>query len=123
VQEHLDHGDFLGKCTPNCVAPAVNAAISTTVPVALEVPVSALEVKVMNNPSVSNVPFRLKVVSNNEVDAIQMRVMDGTGKPIEYKSALRNGQTVEIGRTYVQGMYFVEVLQGNQRKMVKLVKQ
>ena len=45
------------------------------------------------------------------------------GKPIEYKPNLRNGQNVEIGKTYVQGIYFVEVLQGSQRKMVKLVKQ
>lgn len=124
VQAHLDHGDFLGSCTSNCLPPPVIAAspaMTPTLPVELQP--TALDVKVMNNPSVSNVPFRLKVVSDNEKDAIQMRIMDGTGRPIEFKPGITNGQTVEIGRAYVQGMYFVEVLQGKQRKVVKLVKQ
>lgn len=106
----------------HCLPPPVITAGASMTPTLLpEMQVTALDVKLMNNPSVSNVPFRLKVVSND--GGIQMRVLGGTGKPIEYKPNLRNGHTAEIGITYVQGIYFVAVLQGSQRKMVKLIKQ
>lgn len=126
VQSHLDHGDFFGKCNASCTPPNPSAHTLVTIPVqdeTVEKPVTALDVKVLNNPAGSSTPFRVKVLSNNLVDNIRVRVTEVTGKPIEIISTLRSGQTVDIGKAYVPGMYFMELQQGNQRKVVKLVKQ
>jgi hypothetical protein len=85
--------------------------------------VKELEIKVMNNPSHRDMPFKLQVISNNEKDAISMRLMDGTGRLIEHRQSLRSGQTVEIGSVHIQGMYYAEFVQGGQRKVVKLIKE
>ena len=50
-----------------------------------------------------------------------LRVMDISGRIIETKNVASN-QSVRIGDNYRAGMYFAEILQGNERKIVKLVK-
>jgi hypothetical protein len=82
-----------------------------------------LDVKVQNNPSTGASAFRLQLRSNDRVTPIALKVTDMTGKPLEAKQGLANGSTVELGRNYIQGMYMVEVVQGDQRKVIKLMKQ
>jgi hypothetical protein len=47
--------------------------------------------------------------------------MDVSGMIIEIKNVASN-QTLRIGDNYRTGMYLAEVIQGNERKIVKLVK-
>lgn len=82
-----------------------------------------LDIKVANNPSNGSTSFRLQILSNDRVTPIALKVTDMTGKPLEAKQGLANGSTVELGRNYIQGMYMVEVVQGDQRKVIKLMKQ
>lgn len=120
VDAHLAHGDFLGNCTANCEPPPQP---QRSVSVNITPEAKALDIIVMNNPSPGGEPFRLKVVSNIHTDDIRMRIMDAAGKPMANKPGLRHGQTVEIGTTYLPGIYYAEVRQGTQRKLVKLIKQ
>ena len=85
--------------------------------------VSKLDILSFNNPSLGSTAFRLQVVSNDRDAPIQLRITDIQGRSLEMMSNLRSGATVEVGRSYVQGMYFVEAIQGEQRKVVKLLKQ
>lgn len=118
VAAHLAHGDFLGNCTPNCIAPVYARPINN----ANNAIAGLLDVKVMNNPSVKNSPFILKITSPNPNNEIKIKVMDLTGKLVEYKAAVRSGQTVEMGRNYATGLYIIEVSQGHLRKLVKVLK-
>jgi hypothetical protein len=52
-----------------------------------------------------------------------VRIIDLSGKVIEVKRALMAGQTLQLGANYRPGMYFIELIQGAQRKIVKVVKQ
>ena len=84
---------------------------------------SVLDIRVQNNPSTGASAFRLQLRSNDRVTPIALKVTDMTGKSLEAKQGLANGSTVELGRNYIQGMYMVEVVQGDQRKVIKLMKQ
>ncbi|MDQ3843104.1 MAG: T9SS type A sorting domain-containing protein, partial [Bacteroidota bacterium] len=96
---------------------AVNTAVEEVTP---EV-ISKLKVAAYPNPSTRY--FTLQINSNVTKDAITLRVVDLSGKLIELRNNLQAGQTLRLGDKYQPGMYFVEVLQGNRRELLKLVKQ
>jgi hypothetical protein len=52
-----------------------------------------------------------------------LKVIDLSGKLIEVRNNLVAGQTLQLGNNYRPGMYFVELIQGDKRRIVKLVKQ
>lgn len=126
VQEHLNHGDYMSDCMTNGVTPPVSMTSAARAGIAgLEEPATTeLQIRLMNNnPSQPNVPFRLHILSNNTSDLMSLRVLDATGKLIENRQYIRSGQTIEIGATYRKGVYLVEARQGQQHKVIKLIKQ
>jgi hypothetical protein len=72
----------------------------------------------MPNPSARG--FMLNV-TGDPTSQLVLRVMDISGRIIETKNVTSN-QSIRIGDNYRAGMYFAEILQGNERKVVKLVK-
>jgi hypothetical protein len=124
VAEHLRHGDYLGSCAPNCASPAAStSSIQARNGGALDISITELDLQVVTNPARGHVPFKLRVTSNNMKDGISLRVMNGAGKVVTHKQSIRPGQTFDVGASYLPGMYFAEVLQGQKRKVVKLLKQ
>jgi hypothetical protein len=85
-----------------------------------ELPDVKLELIAFPNPSVTQ--FNLKLQSSNITDKITIRVFDMNGRTVQVIQNLATGQTVQLGSGYRPGIYFVEMLQGNQRKQVKLLK-
>jgi hypothetical protein len=53
-------------------------------------------------------------------EVVKMQVLHSTDLA---DSSANEHTTVEMGASYIQGMYFVELVQGNQQKIVKLIKQ
>jgi hypothetical protein len=51
-----------------------------------------------------------------------VKVVDVNGRLIEVQQNLYTGQVIELGAKYTQGTYFAEVMQGTNRKVVKLIK-
>jgi uncharacterized repeat protein (TIGR03803 family) len=82
--------------------------------------VAGLAVQAYPNPSTNS--FRLVIQSENE-GSVQLRVMDILGKVIESFSNLPGNGSIELGGRYAPGMYIVEMIQGNERKQLKLIKQ
>ena len=76
-------------------------------------------VQVIGNPSTSY--FTLKLQSNINIP-VQIRVMDATGKMVEAKANNNANSTVQIGHDFRSGIYYAELLQGNNRKVVQLIK-
>jgi hypothetical protein len=76
-------------------------------------------VRVLNNPSPSY--FELHTESNSS-GTINVRIVDANGRLIELMKNVSVGQSIKFGNAYKQGIYFAEVVQGQNRKVLKLVK-
>jgi hypothetical protein len=85
-----------------------------------EVLADQFSVSAYPNPSLSQ--FTLKISSNNTREAISVRVINQMGQVVEVRNNLVAGQTIQFGNTYRSGAYFVEVIQGKERRQLKLIK-
>ena len=108
---HLSHGDMLGTC-------GAASAITKSSFEKEASPASRLAIVAMPNPSAKN--FSLNIVGNSN-SQLALRVMDVSGRIIEARN-VTPGQTIKVGDRYRTGIYFAELMQGNERKIVKLVK-
>jgi hypothetical protein len=81
----------------------------------------AFQLKAFPNPSTAY--FNVQVESDNVKEKINVRVMDLYGRTIEVVNNVISGQTIKLGGAYRPGIYFVEMIQGNRRQQVKLLKQ
>ena len=79
--------------------------------------------EVVTAPNPSNSYFNLTVKSSNTNEPVLVRVMDELGRMIEQKENVMPGSTIRFGEKYIQGMYFIMVVQDKNRKTIKLVKQ
>jgi hypothetical protein len=78
-----------------------------------------LDVKVLPNPTLTH--FEMIVSSDDKETPVQIRVISGAGRVLNAMKATV-GQRVQFGQEYTSGMYVAEVVQGNKRKTVKLIK-
>lgn len=80
---------------------------------------NSLMITVAPNPSRNY--FTLKLQSGKP-DIISLRVMDINGRVVEVKGGLMPGSSVQIGNDYPAGYFVAEMIQGNERKLVQLIK-
>ena len=98
------------------------AAITKTTRQAAPVVESGIfELRAYPNPSTSQ--FTVQIESSNRTEKIQVRVMDLSGRIVELLNNLSGSQTIRLGGNYRPGMYIVEMIQGDSRKQLKLIKQ
>jgi hypothetical protein len=129
VDAHLTQhaGDRLGSCDQSpCVSTSITSADkgvgATATKEGTETAASTeevLKVTVMPNPSTTY--FTLKLESKYETP-VNLRVMDGAGRVIDARSKLGANSTLQIGHNYSSGTYYAELIQGNTRKVVQLIK-
>jgi hypothetical protein len=115
VAAHLAHGDQLGSCNQVCGTVA-KGIVEPIPPVAAGL---AFEVQVAPNPT-SNF-FALRVKSSDNETAVTVRVVDVFGRTIE-KQTITAGGTLKFGERYANGAYYAEVIQGSEKKVIKLMK-
>ena len=108
---HLSHGDMLGEC-------GLTNSITKNSFEKETIATSRLTLVAMPNPSAKG--FMINV-TEDAGSQLMLRVMDLSGRIIETKNVTSN-QSIRIGDNYHAGMYFAEIVQGNERKIVKLVK-
>jgi|GEM_PF-1074192 len=125
VQEHLDHGDFYGKCTANCLPPAAravttpgimggqSAVIGSTAPGR-----QVMTADVMPNPTATH--FSLRVQSSS-MEAVVVRVFDMAGRQVELLRGSAGG-AFQFGSRLKPGMYIVEVHQGDYARVLRVIK-
>jgi hypothetical protein len=78
-----------------------------------------LSVNVMPNPSADN--FNL-IINGKEGDAVTVKITDMFGRIIETHERATSTGILRLGATWKSGIYFAEVVQGDQRKVVKMIK-
>src|SRR5688572_12226266 len=109
VADHVLHGDMLGSCEPGSVrVPSASVREETDV-----------AIRVLSNPSPNHFEIQIRGKADNN---IKITVYDNMGRVIERKSSLSSNQIVRFGNSYNSGIYLVEIVQGTQKQIVKLVK-
>ena len=125
VDAHLTghSSDRLGSCDQStCNTTIVNATAANSSKATGEtVASSAAELKVTVMPNPTTTFFTLKLESKFETP-VSMRVMDARGRVVDAKSKIGANSTIQIGHNYSSGIYYAELIQGNTRKLVQMVK-
>ncbi len=62
------------------------------------------------------------VINSNDENPVTVRVMDISGRVIETHEKIAYSGILKLGQLWKAGSYFAEVIQGEQRKVVKLIK-
>jgi hypothetical protein len=115
VEAHLAHGDMLGACA------AARPVVSATAPSILERSLGQMVIRVMPNPSSHHFSIRLEGGETGSTN--QLRVFDIMGRIVEQRVHLRSNQTIQVGDQYQRGIYFVEISNGKEKTVMKLIRQ
>ncbi|MDB5250699.1 MAG: Fibronectin type domain protein, partial [Segetibacter sp.] len=78
-----------------------------------------LNVKVLSNPTQYEFTLQLKGKSN---EPISVRLSDLNGRHVNVFNNLPSNHTLRLGNTLRKGVYLAEVVQGDERKIIKLIK-
>lgn len=81
---------------------------------------ATFDVAAMPNPSRGD--FNLSFSGTDYNSPLSLQINDATGRPIENKKYDYSGRSINIGGNYAPGIYFLTVIQGTNRKTIRLVK-
>ncbi|MBW4360992.1 HYR-like domain-containing protein, partial [Flavobacterium taihuense] len=123
VQEHLNHGDFLGKCTSTCKAPASNAKTPHSDKILVEATATDIEpvefvVKVFPNPTDNQFTLVLEGGSSEKIEVLVYDMLARKVKSIEKNK----NQAIIFGEEFPVGEYIVLIRQGDNAKTLNLIK-
>jgi len=74
-------------------------------------------------PNPTQSAFTIKLESSVTTEKVRLRVYDLSGRTVQVMNGLSANQTIQVGVDYRPGVYFIEMIQGTQRKQLKLIKQ
>ena len=123
VQEHLNHGDFLGKCTSTCKAPVSNAKTPHSDKMLVEATVTDIDptefaVKVFPNPTDNQFTLVLEGGSSEKIEVLVYDMLARKVKRIEKNE----NQPIVFGEEFPVGEYIVLIRQGDNAKTLNLIK-
>jgi len=116
VKDHLSShaGDKLGQCGQDPCS-----AQSRIVTRNKSLVGKSFKVAVLPNPSRSS--FTLSIESNNDLP-VNIRLLDIQGREINRLENIAANSNVKVGDKLNNGFYLAEIVQGDERKIIKLVK-
>jgi chondroitin-sulfate-ABC endolyase/exolyase len=117
VQNHIAHGDFIGVCTSNCIAPIVTAKFEKLAKTTLES--TSFDVKAYPNPSSHK--FTLVVTGYNSNGKVEIFVYDMLARLLQ-RIVKNDDEPIVFGEELAAGEYLTVVKQGNNIKVVNLIK-
>ncbi|TDH26763.1 T9SS type A sorting domain-containing protein [Segetibacter sp. 3557_3] len=78
-----------------------------------------LRIKALPNPTIAC--FTL-ILQSDKVESMDVKVIDAVGRLIEMRSKVASNSSLTIGDKYRPGIYYVEIVQGSERVILKLIK-
>ena len=108
VATHLAAGCSLGECIGSRNAPS-----------AIETEVADFKTDIIPNPS-SN--FFSLVINTKDPSPVSIRIMDVLGRVVEMKNNMAVSEKYTFGNGLKPGVYLAEIIQGKNRKVIRLVK-
>jgi len=73
-------------------------------------------------PSPSNNIFNVRMEGDRKLGKISLRITNHLGELKETRNSLEVGQSIKLGASYPSGVYFIEAMQGKNKKLIKVVK-
>jgi hypothetical protein len=122
VAAHLENhpDDKLGQCGQNpCSAQQILVMSNNNINKTSNSASEPLNVTVLPNPSKSH--FTLQIAGNNEIP-VSIRVLDLQGRMIKKIGSIQANSTIQMGQNLKSRFYLAEVIQGNEKKIIRLVK-
>ena len=110
VAAHLAHGDYVGLCTPTCLPPSTSKMQNLAG--------GEMTVKVWPNPSNSQFELFVESTSDEKIDIV---VYDMLGRIVSSIIVI-DSPIVTFGDTLAAGTYLIEVFQGNEKRMLRVIK-
>jgi hypothetical protein len=114
VDTHVPNhgGDGLGKsCSQTC-----NTYSRSSLPAVLPV----FSVSVSPNPSEGF--FMLQVKSDDQYTRVSVRIMDAFGRTVQVMDNVIIDKAIRFGDKFASGAYYAEVIQGEERKVIQMMK-
>jgi uncharacterized delta-60 repeat protein len=108
------------------IAQTVTSALTVMKPTSSAVSAEkkyAVDFDAMAWPNPANDVFNVIVRSNDGTTKITVKVFDAMGRVVDTKHSIAEGETLKLGENYRPGVYVIEIVQGSQRKTLKLIKQ
>ena len=127
LSSHLTSGSsghmncYLGPCRNLCVNTTAAPTTRITLPVT-ELSKNDNTLTVNASPNPSGTYFEIKIQSEDMLTPATIRITNTNGNPVETFRNVAISTVLKFGSNYINGSYFVEVMQGNLRKTVKLIK-
>jgi hypothetical protein len=120
VAAHLAHGDFIGECAANCEAPyyARGAVVAGKEEAFTD---EKEEFNIAAYPNPSSTEFTLQV-KGTATATVTVKVLDVNGVVRSTTVMSPKSNTIKLGNELKAGTYMVEVIQGTERKVLKLLK-
>lgn len=118
----LNHkNDYLGSLNQAPCNSSLNTTTATADKTSLSATeeVSGLEVTASPNPTATF--FTIRISSRYE-HPVTIVLTDQSGRTMETKPNLQPNSTVQLGHNLLNGSYYAEIIQGNRRKVIKLIK-
>lgn len=112
VAAHLAHGDVIGHCSnaKSLTTPFTNQAEQGN---------NQLSVRALPNPSQTY--FNLQITGSTGSN-VQVKVYDVLGRNVETMSLANANQSLRFGSSYKPGIYLVEIVQGEEKQILRLIK-
>jgi hypothetical protein len=111
------------KCDCDCELFQYAATADATKVLSPIINQSKKDLSIIAYPNPSTNVFTLRLESSNQVEEIIMNVVDINGRMMETRKSLIPNQSIKFGENYKPGIYITEVVQGKERKTIKLIKQ
>jgi hypothetical protein len=107
----LHGGDGLGQSCQQTCSPFASKNIPAP---------EAFTALVTPNPSAGS--FTLQVKSDDVYTIVSVRIMDAFGRTVQVMYNVAVNKAVRFGEKFASGAYYAEIVQGEERKIVQLVK-
>lgn len=106
---HLAHGDFLGSCDSSRISGEVNDERPTF-----------FDVVSWPNPAKNN--FNIRLTTPDDLNSVDIQVLDITGKRV-HNGTFNWNDNYQFGDNLNSGVYFVKIVQANNARVLRVIKQ
>lgn len=109
-------------CSPSLLPEGVEASATSSTPEgrAVDAAGNSLQARVRPNPSSTR--FMIDITGNGK-ERISLQVWDVLGRVVERRDGLQLYQPIRMGEDYKPGIYFVQLMQGTKKVVLKVIKQ
>lgn len=121
VMMHLGHGDYLGKCDKQCGVKKDKGPVTSGTRMSSQSAGNGeLQLTLAPNPTAND--FHISIKSDIAANA-DVLIYDLAGRVIEQHLSQSIASEIIVGKNLAPGMYVIGVKQGDQTKMIEVVKQ